>query len=307
MTDFSVILLNYNASEEQIEHTVMSILNQKDVRFEIIICDDGSRDNHFDYIEELMKIHAFHNYTLLGTDKNMGTVRNALRGLEIAKGKYAKLLGMGDLLYCDTTLREVADFMEENNLQSCFGFIKGYRIKDGEIYPAEHKSPLDIKVYRNKDKKSMEKNILIAEDWVSGVCIFATTQYYYKYISVMKDKVIYCEDWATALALIDDEYLTLLERYVVKYEVGDGVSTTSNSAWRSKLLEDNKQFWKVLAEYASARNVTKYDKHIRANRRKKKFDNIQNFALQFLLKAITNPYLIVFWCKVMLNKQSERR
>lgn len=303
MVDFSVILLSFNASEEQIERTILSVLQQKDVNFEIIVCDDCSKENHFEYIKELMKIYDFENYTLLGTDKNMGTVRNILRGLEIAKGKYAKLIGMGDLLYRETTLKEVAGFLEENDLQSCFGLIEGYRIKDGINYPAEHTSPLDIKVYRDKDKEAIAKNILVAEDWVSGVCIFATTDYYYKYISMMRDKVIYCEDWATAIALVDEEYLTLLDDYVVKYEVGDGVSTTPNPAWRAKLLEDNKQFWKLFSEYAKEKNVTKYDKHISANNRKKKFDNIKNPALQFFMKAITNPYLIVFWCKAILHKK----
>lgn len=299
MVDFSVLLLSFNASEEQIEHTVMSILEQKDIRFEIIVCDDCSKDNHFDYIEELLKIHNFTNYTLLGTDKNMGTVRNILRGLEIAKGKYAKLIGMGDLLYCETTLKEVHDFMEKNQIQSCFGLIEGYRIKDGEFYPAEHSSPIDIQVYKNADKEKIAKNLIVVEDWVSGVCIFATTAYYYKYISMMRDKVIYCEDWASALALIDDEYLTLLDDYVVKYEVGDGVSTTPNPAWRAKLLEDNKQFWKLFTEYAKEKNVEKYDKHLRAVNRKKKLEKIKNPAIQFVLKAITNPYLIVFWLKAM--------
>lgn len=297
MVDFSVILLSFNASEEQIEHTVISILEQKDMGFEIIVCDDCSRDNHFNYIEELFKIHNFKNYTLLGTEKNMGTVRNILRGLEIAKGKYAKLIGMGDLLYRDTTLREVYDFMEKNQLQSCFGLIEGYRIKDGEMYPADHSSPIDIQVYKEANREKIAKNLLLVEDWVSGVCIFATTAYYYKYISMMRGKVIYCEDWATALALVDDEYLTLLDDYVVKYEVGDGVSTTPNLAWRAKLLEDNKQFWKLFEEYVKEKNVKKFDKLILALKRKKRQEEIKNPVIQFLMKAVTNPYLIVFWLK----------
>lgn len=301
--DFSIILLSFNASIEQIEHTVMSILEQKDVKYEIIVCDDCSRDNHFDYLEELFKIHNFAHYALLGTDKNMGTVRNILRGLEIAKGKYAKLIGMGDLLYRDTTLREVYDFMEKEQIQSCFGLIEGYRIKDGEFYPAEHSSPVDIKVYKDANRAKITKNLLLVEDWVSGVCIFATTKYYYKYISLMRDRVIYCEDWASALALIDDEYLTLLDDFVVKYEVGDGVSTTPNPAWRAKLLEDNKQFWKLFVEYAKKENVVKYDKYIKAISRKKRCEELDNPVIQFFMKAVTNPYLVVFWLKAMINKK----
>lgn len=303
MIDFSVLLLSYNASEEQIERTVVSILEQKGVSFEIIVCDDCSKNNHFNYIESLFEQFNYTEYRLLGTEKNLGTVKNILRGLEIAKGKYAKLIGMGDLLYHESTLKEVYDFMEKNQTQSCFGLIEGYRIKNGEVYPVTHTSPMDIQVYKEANKSKIIKNILLAEDWVSGVCIFATTEYYYKYISLMRDRVIYCEDWATALALIDDEFLLLLDKYVVKYEVGDGVSTTPNPAWRAKLLEDNKQFWILFSEYAQKKSVVKYDKYLRALKRKKGFEDIKNPMIQFFMKAITNPYLIVFWIKVMINKR----
>ena len=301
--DFSVLLLNYNASEEQMERTILSVINQKNVDFEIIVCDDCSRDNHFDYIEALFKEYEFKNYTLLPAEKNVGTVRNILRGLEIAKGKYAKPLGMGDLLYNDKTLKTVYDFMSKNNLQSCFGLIDSYVMKDGEKYPAEHKSPFDIEAYRRQDKKRLIKNIVIAEDWVSGVCIFGTVSYYKYYIGMLKDKVIYCEDWATGLAIIDDEFLQLLDEYVVVYEMGTGVSTDRQKAWRAKLLEDGKQFWKVFTEYATEKKtIGKYQSYLRQNARKKQFDNIESTAVQFALKAITNPYLILFWAKVLLNK-----
>lgn len=301
--DFSVLLLNYNASEEQMERTILSVINQKDVDFEIIVCDDCSRDNHFDYIEALFESYNFTNYTMLPAEKNMGTVRNILRGLEIAKGKYAKPLGMGDLLYNDTTLKKVYDFMSKNDLQSCFGLIDSYMIKDGESYPASHISPWDIDAYRVQDKKRLIKNLVVAEDWVSGVCVFGTVSYYKYYLSMMKDKVIYCEDWATGLAIVDDEFLSLLDDYVVVYEVGTGVTTDKKKAWRGKLLEDGKQFWQLFREYATEKNrITEYENYLRQNARKKKFDNVEPTTLQFALKALTNPNLIMFWAKAMLNK-----
>lgn len=301
MFDFSVILLNYNSSKEQIKHTIMSVVKQRDVKVEIIVCDDASRDNNFAYIEELLAEYDFVDYTLLDTEKNLGTVRNILRGLEIAKGRYAKLIGMGDMLYSEKTLSQVSEFMKERNTSCCFGRIKGYRLNDGKYEKANHRSPLELESYKKNNKKNISKNILIGEDWVSGVCIFATTEYYYKYISLMRDKVIYCEDWATALALIDNVYLEFIEQYVVWYEVGDGVSTTPNPEWRKKLLADNENFWQVIEAYAREKKVTKYQRHFSANRRKKKLDKITFKPVQFFLKALTNPYLIGYWIKVFIQ------
>lgn len=301
--DFSVLLLNYNASEDQMDRTIQSVVKQKDVEFEIIVCDDYSKDNHFDYIEALFESYGFTNYTMLPAEKNVGTVRNILRGLEVAKGKYAKPLGMGDLLYDDMTLKKVYDFMSKDNLRSCFGLINSYTIKDGETYPAEHTSPFDIELYRNMNVKRLAKNIVLAEDWVSGVCIFGTTEYYKYYLGMMKDRVIYCEDWATGLAMVDGEYLKLLDEYVVVYEVGTGVTTDKKNAWRNKLLEDGKQFWQLFTEYATEKGkINEYQKYLRLNARKKRFDNVEPSSLQFALKAITNPSLILFWAKVMMNK-----
>lgn len=306
MFDFSIIMLNFNSSKEQIEHTFMSVLEQKNIKLEIIVCDDASKDNNFSYMKQLFEKYNFTDYKLLGSEQNLGTVRNILRGLKEARGTYAKLIGMGDLLYNQDTLRQIADFMKDNNSECCFGLIKGYKYKSGKYYPARHKSPMEIQSYRKKNNKNIIKNILIAEDWVSGVSIFAKKDYYYKYISLLKDRVIYCEDWATALAFVDNIYLDFIDQYVVWYEVGDGVSTTPNPEWRKKLLEDNRQFWEVLKEYAKGKSKIKIEPYIKANKRKKKYDNISFMPVQFLMKALTNPYLIGYWMKVIYQDKKNK-
>ena len=301
--DFSVIIATYNATKKQLKMTIDSVLNQKDIEYEIIVCDDASADNHFEWIKEYLDGAAFSEYTLLGGDKNLGTVRNMLRGIRLAKGEYSKLIGAGDMLYKDTTLHDIKQFMEAENTSCCFGLMQGFQIKDSERIKVTHTSPRVISVYRNKERKKIVRNILVSEDWVSGAGIFAKTFYYLKYISMLEDKVIYCEDWATALALVDDVYLKLYDDYAIWYEVGEGVSTTPSPSWRKKLLHDNEEFWKIFEKYAAESNNNSFARENKLRRRKKKADKLGGKYFGTLLKAISNPGLLAFEFKARCQEK----
>ena len=90
------------------------MLNQKEVSFEIIICDDGSIENLFLEIEILFRRYLFRNYFLIGHDSNQGAVNNIIDGAKIAKGRYIKMISPGDFLYDDATLRIFSDYINKH-------------------------------------------------------------------------------------------------------------------------------------------------------------------------------------------------
>lgn len=292
--EFSIIVATYNATTEQLKRTLTSILRQENAEFEIIICDDASKENHFTWIEQFFCGKGFDAYRLMASEENQGTVRNMLRGLKAAEGKYAKLIGAGDLLYCPTTLSDVQTFMEEEKIPCCFGLMQGFYMKEGRPVRVLRISPRDIMAYRYMDKEKIVRNLLVSEDWVSGAAIFATTEYYIKYISMLEGKVLYCEDWASALALVDDVYLRLYDRYVVWYEVGEGVSTTPNQEWRAKLEQDNENFWQIFDVYAAQLDNHTFDRQIHLRKRKKLAGRLGGKYMGTILKAVTNPSLLLF-------------
>lgn len=305
MIDFSVIVLTYNADYRQIRMTLDSIVRQQNIEYEIIVCDDCSRENYFAEIEQELEAWGIEaqRYHLLGSEQNQGTVKNILKGLYAASGKYAKLIGAGDMLYHRNTLRDIYDFMEENDAECCFGMMRGYRRKEGRLEFVMHDSPRDILAYRRQDEQKIAKNLLVCEDWVSGAGIFARTDYYKKYISMIEGKVLYCEDWASALAVVDHVFLKLYDQYVIWYEVGDGISTSSNAGFRQKLLEDNRQFWKVFESYCASENSVEYAGYIRKRRRKKKLEHLTNEKLKLLYKAVVNPDMLLYEMDVRKQKQ----
>ena len=87
--DFSVIVCCYDPDIEQLKNTISSILNQKKITFEIIICDDGSKIDYLDIIKEWilsLNLNIVFKYSFL--KENKGTIINYLEGIKKADGKY---------------------------------------------------------------------------------------------------------------------------------------------------------------------------------------------------------------------------
>ena len=53
MYELSVIFLTYNSAPEAVKESLKSIITQKDVDLEVIVADDGSKDNLKNVIEKL--------------------------------------------------------------------------------------------------------------------------------------------------------------------------------------------------------------------------------------------------------------
>ena len=94
----SVIMTAYKATE-LIEIAVQSILNQSYRNIELIIVDDASPDDTFDYIENLSSLDS--RIKPLKLSKNGGTYVAKNKGLEQAKGKYVAFHDSDDWCHQD--------------------------------------------------------------------------------------------------------------------------------------------------------------------------------------------------------------
>ncbi len=297
---YSVIVASYNSKYEDLITTIDSILIQKDIEFEIIVCDDGSEDSHFTELKKHFEDKNFTEYKLIGDGINRGTVKNVLRGLRVAEGRYAKLIGAGDALYDEDTLRRVREFMIKERTECCFGRVWGFTYRDDNIVHIPRQIPRDLRAYRKQNTKHIVRNILLCEDWVSGAAIFATTRYYVKYISMLEGTVLYCEDWSTALAILDHRVLKFFDAYVMKYEVSEGVS--NNLTFRQKLLQDNVNFWKLFDELCESGGHIEFEKYIKKRKRKKKYDDVRNTLLMYLLKTFAVPEMLLYELDCRIQK-----
>lgn len=92
-----------------LEATIQSVLQQNLDRIEILVVDDGSSEEVWSQLAAM----SWPNVQLHRNPRNLGLFGNWSHSLQLAKGKYFKILCSDDCLEPETLAREIA-FMEQN-------------------------------------------------------------------------------------------------------------------------------------------------------------------------------------------------
>lgn len=123
----SVIVPSYN-HEKYITQCIKSILDQSYRNFELIVIDDGSKDNSSEVLGKLQSEHGFK----LVFQENHGISYTLNRGIrEFSSGKYITICASDDYWAPDKLERQVA-FMESNRFYPmCYG--KTYYVNEESV------------------------------------------------------------------------------------------------------------------------------------------------------------------------------
>ena len=294
---FTILLVTYNSSWEKTKVTLDSIINQKFDGYELVISDDGSRNNLFPQIENYLKEKNFLNYTLVENKINQGTVKNLLSGLKFVKGKYVKDIGSGDLLYDQNTISNMYHFMVNENVDHCFGLMKGYSA-DRRDKLFTYYSPYDVYAYLQGDTKRICKNQIVFSDIICGASMFYSRDFLIESLNRIVNKIIYAEDLVQFLYTLENNPYAYLDKYVVIYETDTGISKTGKF---QKLLDDDLSTMdKILLEKYNVNYVRRRLKVAKNRKVKNKwlricynvFTNLDSilFALRHYFAIITKKY-----------------
>lgn len=249
--DISVPVITYNPKSEQLFHTLNSILRQQDISFEIIIADDGSKENYEKEIRVFFQKVGFDNYKLLLNKKNKGTVCNLLGAVEAAQGKYVKPISPGDYLYAENSLALMYAFMEENNAKAAFGRAVFYCDR-GALHVENKKSPVFDSIYRSDEKKynyiRAMKHQLIYGDFILGASIIYEKETFQECLNFLAGSVKYMEDVSMQLLAVKKERLFAIPQNVVWYEYGSGISTNQKLNFSNRLYQDWVVFYRLLKQ-----------------------------------------------------------
>lgn len=140
MATISIIVPIYNA-EKFIERCIQSVLQQTFTQWELILIDDGSKDNSFEICQQFAKkerrIHIFHQ-------NNSGANKARLNGINKSKGKYLMFLDADDFLpesslsILFTEIEKGFDFVRGNlSIVDDYGVCpkqEHYKIEKGEYH-----------------------------------------------------------------------------------------------------------------------------------------------------------------------------
>ncbi len=119
----SVVIPLYNA-EKYIEETMQSILNQTYQNIEIIVVDDGSKDQSPTIVKELQRKHPEKVRYIHQKNQGVSVARNT--GIEHANGEYVAFLDSDDLWHPSKIEKQVQS-MHLNNMDACYcGYMNFY-------------------------------------------------------------------------------------------------------------------------------------------------------------------------------------
>ena len=235
LINVSVVVASYNPNLDKLLKTINSIIIQQNITFQIIITDDGSKNDYFFELEQFFNNIKFKNFILIKNKINMGTVKNIKKALDICDGTYTKLISPGDCLYDKYTLyRWVTYYMSENEVK----FVR-------------HKAwPQNTFVYKDTfiDNSKIINNYLLFNDTIHGATLIGKTLIYKKYFEMGIDIIKYAEDCLYRLMVFDGVSIKFFPYNVIFYEYGSGISTRPDKKWQSILKKDIQATDKIILE-----------------------------------------------------------
>lgn len=253
---FTIIVITYNSDFSKIKKTLLSILEQEDVEFEIIIADDGSINNNFDSIKSFFTENKFNNFKLVENKKNQGTVKNLISGLNAASGEFIKPISPGDFFYSKKSLKMAQDFIMHDNKEASayFGRTAYYSFNDNNLkIQTEQSNPHDIQPYLAQNEKKIKNNYFIRLDTILGASVIYKTESLKSHLLQICNFVKFAEDYTLISMLANNEKIKLILNgdnpdFFIWYESDTGISTQKQSKWHKILHDELEKTFKNLCD-----------------------------------------------------------
>lgn len=132
----SVIMPAYNM-ERFIEQAIRSVMNQTYWDWELLVIDDGSKDETCQIAERLSAEDS--RVRLIRNEKNMGVARTRNRGLDLCRGEYIALLDSDDVWHPEKLEKQLTRMQQTGaDLSYCsYAMVdeNGERIKEDYLVP----------------------------------------------------------------------------------------------------------------------------------------------------------------------------
>lgn len=223
----SIVTASYNY-ENYIKETIESVLCQTYKNWELIIVDDGSKDNSLNVISEYCKKDERIKLYTHENNSNKGLAQTIQYGIKLSKGKYVAFLESDDTITPDYLEKKAKVISENPNIALIFNDVNifGYeeRVKGLEDYKRNHDEILSSMVFPTNILKEMrninllatfsavmvKKDILETLDFNSP--IKASLDWYLWFQVIQKNDVFYIDEMLTNWRMHEDSYSKELKR-----------------------------------------------------------------------------------------------
>lgn len=291
----SIIIVLYNSDMIKAERTIKSAVSQKNIDFEIIVSDDGSKDNPKENIIAIFKKYNFTNYKININPQNVGTVKNILSALELSSGKYVYCISPGDMIYDDNTINCFFNFAEKNNASVCFGNYYDYRIvNDKTEILGRISTSVRTPFYCEKKSFTMYKLLIMFGEGILGPAFFRERNYALKYIGQVSKVSKYVEDNTSVIcSLVDNVPIYYCDKRICWYECDTGISR--NSEWNSRIAKDFRETIEIL--------VTQHPRDIILKTAYKRIYSEENLGKLLYLLVLVVRHPVAYFKKYFLKRK----
>lgn len=127
-TRFSIIICAYNI-EKYIKKAINSVLNQTFENYEILLFNDGSKDNT---LKEMQKYQDNKKIKIINSEVNIGLGAGRNTCMKQAKGEYIIYLDGDDTLFEKSTLEKIDKVLLQNNPDICYFGVQYVEYETGK-------------------------------------------------------------------------------------------------------------------------------------------------------------------------------
>lgn len=224
----SIIIPSYN-HENYISEAIQSVINQKYQSWELIIVDDGSKDNSVDAIKKFDDSRI--SLILQG---NQGAHNAINRGLREARGEYLAILNSDDVYEADRFSIMISEMEKDSELGFACSYIqvidnkgKNLGVKQGwknmEPWLVPHK---ELSFAVTEDFKLN----LIMSNFISTTSNFLFTRALFDKIGGMRN-LRFAHDWDFALRAAEFTKCRMIEKPLLKYRIHESNTISSDRKW----------------------------------------------------------------------------
>lgn len=118
--EISIIVPVYNVCQ-YIKKSIESICLQKFDSYEVVLVDDGTKDNSIEIAEKVLRTHGTPYTVIKKVNGGLPSARNA--GIKAAKGKYVCFIDSDDLISC-SHLNDLWNVCNKNQLVAAFSLFQ---------------------------------------------------------------------------------------------------------------------------------------------------------------------------------------
>jgi alpha-1,3-rhamnosyltransferase len=239
----SIIVCTYNNIDGLIP-TLESIRLQTYKEIELIISDDGSENNLVSIVEDYLDKYknSFKFIHFIKHEKNIGSVKNIQNAIKNTNGEIIKGISPGDLLYSSDTLNDINIFFNKHHPLIACGYPRSYTKINNEIID---KYVYNYYTYKDlfNNKKTLY-NMIFGEGYITGASLIYSRKLFFEKNYFLPEIIKYLDDFVQVWITLDKIRIYNMNKFIVWYEYGSGISTSDNRESKAKMRKDYLLFYR---------------------------------------------------------------